>query len=190
MENEVWKDIEGFEKYQISSYGRVRSLRFNKESILKPCKKNTRYYFVVLYNNNIPKTSYLHRLVAENFIPNTDNKLTVNHMNGDKSNNKVTNLEWATSKENIQHGWKTGLMENTRKAVKKNIIKAYEARKKPVYSKDLDIKFESTRSASIYIKEHYFNNSKVDSISKTINNLLKGRRQTSIFDYGWSYINE
>ena len=65
-----------------------------------------------------------------------------------------------------------------------------EASKKPVYSSKLDIKFESIRSASIYIKEHYFNNSTINSISTTISNLIAGKKQTSIYDYGWSYINK
>ena len=190
MENEIWKDVEGFEKYQISSYGRVRSYYNNKEIILKPSKKNTRYYFVVLYNNNIPKTSYLHRLVAENFIPNPDNKLTVNHLNGLKHDNQVTNLEWATPKENTKHGWKTGLMENTRKAVKKNIIKAYEARKIPIYSKKLDMQFESLTEAAKYIQNNYFSDIKLEYLKTGICSLLKNKTNKSIYDYGWSYINK
>ena len=72
MEQEIWKCIEGFENYQISSYGRVKSLKNNKESILKPCKIGRGYYVVNLYKNNISKTSLVHRLVAEAFIKNKD----------------------------------------------------------------------------------------------------------------------
>ena len=115
MENEIWKDIEGFEKYQISSYGRVKSYHNNKQIYLKPRKNNRGYYLVNLYNNNIKKTFTIHRLVSKAFIPNPENKTEANHLNGIKTDNQVTNLDWATHKENIHHGWQTGLCENTRK---------------------------------------------------------------------------
>ena len=191
MEQEIWKDIEGFEKYQISSYGRVKSLRFNKETILKRLKHAHGYYKVSLSKNNISKQFLLHRLVAENFIENPENEPEVNHLNGDKSNNQVTNLQWVTHKQNIHHGWKTGLMENTRKAVKKNVSIAQEARKMPIYSSKLDMKFESINSASRYIQKTYYSNN-VNSIviSVTIGKLLLNQIKKSKFDYGWSYINK
>lgn len=191
MENEIWKDIEGFEKYQISSYGRVKSLRFNKESILKPIKDNGNGYYVVsLYKNKKPFTHKIHRLVGTSFIPNPENKPEINHLNGVKSNNQVTNLDWVTSSENTKHGWQTGLMENTRKAAKKNLSIAHEVNKKPIYSKKLDMRFESGVDAAKYIQSIYFENTELEHLKKGISDLLKGRRQTSIFDYGWSYIVE
>lgn len=191
MEQEIWKDVEGFGgDYIVSNFGKVKSLRFNKRILLKQCKNSSGYYVVGLSKNKIRKIITVHRLVAEAFIENKYNKLTVNHKNGIKSNNHTSNLEWATNAENIQHAYNTGLMENARKAVKKNAIIATEARKMPVFSSKLNMQFESIRSASIYVKEHYFNNSTVDSISTTINDLIAGRKQTSKYDYGWEYIDK
>ena len=114
---EEWRDIRGYEGvYQISSLGRIRSLdryvddkghkRFVKGKILKPSKHKNNYEYVVLYDR---KHRMIHRLVAETFIDNIDNKRTVNHINGDKSDNRVINLEWCTHKENINKAWDLGL---------------------------------------------------------------------------------
>lgn len=125
--NEIWKEIEGFNgDYLISNLGRVKSLKNNKESILKPFKSGGGYYKVALSKNKMSKTLYIHRLVAKAFIQNPENKPEINHIDGCKTNNQVTNLEWITHKQNIQHAYNAGLMENTRKSV----IKAHEANKK------------------------------------------------------------
>lgn len=122
-EQEIWKDITGYEGlYQVSNLGRVKSLSINgitkkgfksvkKEKILKAGKtgcKNSQYLGVVLRKKGKSKSTYVHRIVATAFIPNPENKKTVNHKDLDKLNNKATNLEWATYKENIQHSWENG----------------------------------------------------------------------------------
>ena len=105
---EVWKDIAGYEGlYRVSNLGNVESLVTGK--VLKKLPHSTGYHAVVLYKNRKPKRCILHRLVAEAFIPNPENKPTVNHKNGDKHDNCITNLEWATHKENQQHAFRTGL---------------------------------------------------------------------------------
>lgn len=111
MQEEVWKDIEGYEGlYQVSTLGRVKSLareRVSKDKILK--SSGVRYKLVCLYKSGIVKYVKVHRLVANAFISNPENKPQVNHKDGNKFNNSVSNLEWATSKENCIHAVQTGL---------------------------------------------------------------------------------
>lgn len=121
---EIWKaikipEVEG--KYEISNLGRVKSLaRFDtrgvwrKEKFLKPRKnKSTQkgyYLHVCLCNGGWQKNFKIHRLVAQAFIPNPLGKSEVNHKDGVKTNNVVTNLEWNTHTENCQHSCDTGLL--------------------------------------------------------------------------------
>lgn len=110
---EIWKDIKGYEGlYQVSSEGRVKSKARNgnwKEKILKPVKTKDNYFIVGLCKNGKSKNKRINRLVAEAFIPNPENKPEVNHIDGNKHNNKISNLEWVTTKENIVHAYKIGL---------------------------------------------------------------------------------
>lgn len=110
---EIWKAIKDYEgKYEVSNLGRVKSLerksRLNrkiKERILAPREHTGGYLRVQLSR----KDFYIHRLVAETFIPNPENKSQVNHIDGNKRNNRVDNLEWNTPLENNLHAIRTGL---------------------------------------------------------------------------------
>ena len=117
---EVWIGINGIEKYyQVSSEGRVKSLgriipnsnnRYKKEKILTPTLDKDGYQQVTLSIDGKVYTKKVHRLVAEHFIMNEENKPSVNHINGNKADNRVDNLEWATDKEQMKHckeqlGW-------------------------------------------------------------------------------------
>lgn len=114
---EIWKDIPGYEGlYQVSSLGRIKSLRTGK--LRKPGNNGAGYLFVPL-SNKTTKNRYVHRLVALSFLDNPYNKSTVNHKNGIKTDNCVGNLEWATQSENSQHGFDTGLIKQ--KSGKDNI---------------------------------------------------------------------
>jgi hypothetical protein len=109
-------NIVGYENlYMIDENGSIKSLsrirtdkhgnKFRiKEKILKPQIRNN-YLFVRLSKDNIKKTFSVHRLVATHFIPNPQNKPYVNHIDGNRHNNKVSNLEWVTSNENMQHSY-------------------------------------------------------------------------------------
>lgn len=100
--NEQWADIPGFEDYyQVSNMGRVRSVRTGR--ILKNHLAKRRYYVVALCVNRRQTTCLIHRMVATAFVPNPDKKPQVNHIDGDVTNNLVSNLEWVTYYENIQH---------------------------------------------------------------------------------------
>ncbi len=110
---EIWKDIKGYEGiYQISNKGQVKSKarRGNwKETILKPSETRDHYFVVTLSKNGVHKSRRVNRIVAETFIENPLNKPEVNHIDGDKHNNNVENLEWVTTKENIIHSYKCKL---------------------------------------------------------------------------------
>ena len=114
---EIWKSIEGYEgKYEISSLGRVRSL-FDKNGkkrilILKPRISKNGYLYLNLWQNSKGRAKKIHRMVAETFIPNPENKETVNHKNCVKTDNRVENLEWTTWKENSQHAALNGRLRD------------------------------------------------------------------------------
>lgn len=106
-ENEVYKDIIGFPNYQISNYGNVKSLNYNRtgeERILKPKKEKNGYLRIHLCNNKKYYFRLIHRLVCAAFVKNPDNLPQVNHIDENKENNHVDNLEWVSPKENINHG--------------------------------------------------------------------------------------
>jgi hypothetical protein len=122
-ENEVWKDVVGFEDYyEVSNTGKVRRkdhitvykngarARFS-QTILKPSVFKKGYLMVFLSVKSKKKAKSVHRIVAEAFIPNPENKETVNHIDCDKTNNHVSNLEWLSNEENIQHSVENGRYE-------------------------------------------------------------------------------
>lgn len=114
--NEIWKDISGYAGiYQISSLGRVKSLsrisnnRTLSEKLLTPSLSNSGYAWICLSNNKDKKHFFIHRIIAQSFIPNPMNKMQVNHIDGVKTNNSIDNLEWVTNSENQKHAYKNNL---------------------------------------------------------------------------------
>lgn len=108
MEQIQWKNVKDFDNYKINRYGQVVNVKRNK--ILKEDKTNGRGYCnVTLYKNGTPYRKVVHRLVAETFIPNPNNLPQVNHIDGNKHNNYVENLEWCTQSRNMKHAFKNGL---------------------------------------------------------------------------------
>lgn len=98
---EEWKDIIGYEGlYKISSFGRIMN---SKNIIMKPFLHKNKYLRIGLCKESKKINHRVHRLVAIHFIPNIDNKPQVNHIDLDPANNNVSNLEWVTGEENIDH---------------------------------------------------------------------------------------
>lgn len=101
---EIWKEIKGFENfYEVSNFGRIKSLLYGREKILKLHVSGGKYYRAYLTKNGIQYKYLIHRLVAFHFIPNPEHKPQVNHKNKVKENNCVSNLEWVTQIENMKH---------------------------------------------------------------------------------------
>jgi len=129
---EIWKDVVGYEGYyQISRFGQVKRVSQDKKTrrirnkYIPPLKKTigtTGYYHVHLAVDKNHKNYRVHRLVAAAFIPNPENKPCINHIDGNKLNNHVSNLEWCTMKENSQHAVRIGLHHNTYALRCKNVI--------------------------------------------------------------------
>lgn len=103
---EIFKDIKDFENYQISNYGNVYSK--NRKRLIAPQLTNMGYMRVQLWNKQVQKKFLVHRLVADAFIDNPENKQTVNHKDSNRINNHVDNLEWNTIQENNKHGFEFG----------------------------------------------------------------------------------
>lgn len=107
---EEWKPIVGYEDYQISNEGMVKSLgndKSRKEKILKLRKNNKSYLYVCLYQDGKATCKQVHRLVAEAFLENPQNLPEVNHKDEDKTNNSVENLEWCNRSYNNNYGTRT-----------------------------------------------------------------------------------
>lgn len=163
---EIWKDIKDFEGlYQVSNTGLVRSLR--NDIILKPMDAHG-YNMVFLGRKN---ARVIHRMVAEAFIPNSEGKPQVNHIDGNKRNNYADNLEWATESENMVHAFKNGLIKNS-------IIKT---RKVAQFDKEGNLIkiFNTAKEAGKEMNVH----------DTSILHACKGKYETSC-GYIWKYIGE
>jgi hypothetical protein len=138
----IWKAIKGFEgQYEVSNTGLIKSLerqvrntqssfRTVKEKLLTQFPSATvDYLYIPLSQNRVSKKYAVHRIVAEAFCNNPENKPHVNHLDGNKLNNNAYNLEWVTISENHQHAWNTGLCDKE-KSYKRMIGTKYNAKSK------------------------------------------------------------
>jgi hypothetical protein len=170
---EIWKDIIGYEGlYQVSNFGRVKSCdkyvkhpkggqKVLKEKIRTLACDKDGYCVVDLYKNGVGKMHKVHRLVANSFIENNENKPQVNHINGIKKDNYLINLEWTTSSENQKHAFNIGLKKPSINGEKEVLM----------YDNNgiLVMQFSSITKASNYI------NCKKGDISSVLN----GRQKTT-----------
>lgn len=184
---EIWKDICGYEgMYQISNLGNVKSLTritYNKDGKIanrleeKVMKLNSTfggYLQVSLRKNGTRKNVRVHRLVAEYFIPNPDNKPEVNHKNRDVSDNSVDNLEWCTPKENMKH-------------LEINFGFDYGRKKVLVYTLDGEFvkEFTSVSEAGIFVGAKMSSRGKV--MTGNINRSLRSNGKQTAYGYRFTY---
>lgn len=182
--NEIWKDIKEYEGlYQVSNLGRVK--RVETDRILKGQNNSTGYLRVRLYKNNIAYNMRVHRLVAEAFIPNPDNKPQVNHIDEDKTNNSLANLEWMTAKENNNHGTRN---ERLSKAIRKAMRKST----RDSISKSNSIPIIATNIKTGESTEFYGSNECSRQLELHVPNItavLKGRlRQTGRYTFKYKEV--
>ena len=174
--NEIWKNIDDFEGlYQVSNLGNVKSLNYNhtgKELFLKPGTDKYGYLYVLLYKNGKPRHFKIHRLVAKAFLENPYNKPEVNHKDEDKTNNCLTNLEWMTSKENINYG------THNERAAKSRIN--HQAISKSVLQYSLDGEFIKEWPSTMQIERE------LGFSSSNISECCNGKQKTS-YRYIWKY---
>lgn len=193
---EIWRDIKGYKNYQVSNLGRIKSLKRNvpftnrwgqrithlqKERILKAKKQFNGYLAISLSNNGEHKTYLVHRLVAEAFILKTDNKSQVDHINGDKTDNRVENLRWVTPKENCLNPLWVEKSKNVSEETRNKLSdKAKYSHNKPVTQYTLDGELvKEWPSAREVERQLGFNNGHISSCC------LGKRKQAN--GYIWKY---
>jgi hypothetical protein len=146
VSEQIWKDVIGYEGlYQVSNLGNVKSLgnKFSrKERLLKLSFQSKGYLTVVLQKDAKRKMVLVHRIVAEHFIHNVESKPQINHIDGNKTNNAIENLEWVSHRENLNHAIKNNLTlkgeENRNSKLKDvDVIKIHSLLQKGTTTKEL-----------------------------------------------------
>lgn len=184
---EVWRDIKGYENlYQISNFGNVKSIRRNM--VMKQSKNVWGYPTVSLYKDKNEKRYAIHRLVGLNFIENPLNKPEINHIDGNKENNRVENLEWCTRSENMKHSFANGLEKPVYMYGEDNV------RSKAMKQYTLDGKyvqtFESGGIASRYLKDKLNLKSDIESIRSSLLRCCRHDKRFKAYGYVWRFENE
>ena len=176
---EIWKDIKGYEgMYQVSNLGRVKSIR-SKDSIgrkrklgLLSLQIHQGYVNTRLMKNGIRKTVRIHRLVAQAFLKRVNGKPEINHIDGNKENNNVKNLEWVSRSENVKHAYNNGLIKQTSK-------RRNDYRSKPIMqilNNEIINEFPSAMEAS----------RKLGFPQGNISRCCRGKQKTA-YGYLWKY---
>lgn len=177
---EIWKDVAGFEGlYQVSNFGRIRSLRVKRHAggIMVTKKRKNGYMFVFFRINNKRIWKSIHRIVANAFIPNPENKPQVDHIDGNPSNNNVTNLRWATNVENMNNP-----------VTKERMRKAFAGQNNPFFgkkhSKETKEKISNSRIGKYKGKENpFFGRKHSEDVRRHLSELAKNRGCVPILQY-------
>lgn len=161
---ETWREVPGNPNYLVSSTGRIRRRGRTEDH---STRDKDGYMAVDLYIDGERKTKRVHRLVAEAFVPNPEDKPEVNHKDGNKHNNNVSNLEWVTSKENCRHAWDNDLMKPSYGMLGKSNPNAGR-KTKPIRIVETGEVFDGLKECE----------EAIDGNHRHINDCLKGRQRT------------
>jgi len=152
--NEKIKVVDGYEgKYAVTTNGRVWNIR--KNNWLKQHKTGRGYYYVTLCKDNTSKNYKVHRLVGLAFVQNPDDKPQINHLNGKKSDNRVSNLKWSTARENMQHACDTGLNKTFKLSYNQKIAICIMKVKMKIKQKYIALQFGVSAPNISYTLKHY-----------------------------------
>ena len=184
---EIWKDIKGYEGiYQVSNLGKVKRITFINGTCKMPCERfmtptdnGNGYLIVGLSKNGKRKNFYLHRLVAETFIPNPENKPEVNHKKGNRYDNRAKKLEWVTSSENQNHAKEVLKVKYNLEGL--NISREKQKRKVAMLDKNGNVikVFDSIADAGRYINAGF---SGICGCCRGVYKTIKG--------YKWKYVED
>lgn len=184
---EIWKPVVGFEGvYCVSNLGNIKGVVRSGSTgeLLHPQINNNGYMMVHLYDHPKHKVTTVHRVVAMAFIPNPENKRTVNHIDGNKKNNRADNLEWATHRENHRHAYKAGLKVTTDK--QKATLSAIGKRTCALNRPKAPVIMEDCNENSMYFESAHEAARFVSGDPSTIIRCCKGKKKT-YKGYTWKY---
>ena len=184
---EQYRTVQGYEGlYEVSNYGRVKSLKFGKEKLLKPQADTKGYLFVDLCKDGKVKHHLVHRLVASTFIENPDNLPQVNHKDENKTNNNVENLEWCSHKDNCNYGTRNQRMAEAQRGMTKPWVA--EALSIPIdmltKSGEFIRQFQSAHEAERWLRSNGY----PSASNAPINKCCKGRPNfNTAYGFKWCY---
>lgn len=144
-----WKTVANKPRYKVCRDGQIMNVETGL--ILKPIEQSTGYMHVTLCDEHKCQQMSVHRVVAKAFVPNPNNYSQVNHIDGDKTNNRADNLEWCTNSQNMKHAYATGLQRPIPEQIEASLRKSAEVRRVPVRDIKTGKKYDSVTDCAQHV---------------------------------------